>query len=300
MIACTGTESARYLHPMVRRPDPYPASDVLRRVDAAVDGEPSPDTVPTGFPSVDRILGGGPRHGDLVVLGGDVGSGKSSLALAFALRAAQAGTTTTLLSSEMSVDRLLERTLALEGRARVDDMRRGTLDELTRVGIGAAALRLRDDGAPRFAPLPVGGAEAVRDVARIAPRAQFLLVDALQALAPSQRPLDEELAAAMRQLKQLALELDIAVLVTAHLPGFDRTRQDQRPRLDDFATLGAVKQHADVVMGLYREEMYSFPVGVEGATELHILKNRSGQTGYVDLYFYKQWMRFEDMLDPDR
>jgi replicative DNA helicase len=45
--------------------------------------------------------------------------------------------------------------------------------------------------------------------------------------------------------------------------------------------------------------MYGNSPGVEGATELHVLKNRSGATGYVDLYFYKQWLRFEDLLDPD-
>jgi replicative DNA helicase len=61
-----------------------------------------------------------------------------------------------------------------------------------------------------------------------------------------------------------------------------------------------VKQHADVVLGIFREEMSQPNSGVDGATELLVLKNRNGNTGYVDLYFYKQWLRFEDMLDPDR
>ena len=283
---------------MVRRPDPIPAASVLRRVDAAVDGAAPTDTVVTGFASVDRVLGGGPRHGDLVVLGGDVGSGKSSLALAFSLRAAKAGVATTFLSAEMGVERLLERALAVEGRARVDDMRRGALDEQTRVSLGAAAIRLRD-GTPLFQPMPVGGFEAVRDEVRRAPKPRFLVLDSLQAVALSQRALDEEMAATIRQLKQLAIELDIAIVVTSHLPAFDRDRKDLRPTLNDFGAHGAIKQHADIVLGLFREEMYTFPTGIEGATELHVLKNRSGQTGYVDLYFYKQWMRFEDMLDPD-
>ncbi len=284
---------------MVRRPDPIPAARVLERVDAVADGARATDTVPTGFPSVDRILGGGPRHGDLVVLGGDVGSGKSSLALAFALRAPQFGASTAFFSAEMSMDRLLERALAVEGRARVDDMRRGNLDERTRVALGVAALRLRD-ASPRFQVLPIGGVEALRDQVRIAPHPHFLVVDSLQSLVPPGRPLDEELASAVRALKHLALELDMAIITTAHLPEFTPGRADMRPRLDDFGALSAVKQHADVVLGLFREEMYSFPTGIEGATELHVLKNRSGGLGYVDLYFYKQWMRFEDMLDPDR
>jgi replicative DNA helicase len=73
-----------------------------------------------------------------------------------------------------------------------------------------------------------------------------------------------------------------------------------RPALDDFGALGAVKQHADVVLALFREELYQPAPGQEGASELAVLKNRHGGTSYVDLYFYKQWLRFEDMVDPDR
>jgi replicative DNA helicase len=62
--------------------------------------------------------------------------------------------------------------------------------------------------------------------------------------------------------------------------------------------LGAIKQNADVVLAIYREEMYRPGQGVEGATELIIAKNRNGPTGFVDLYFYPRWLRFEDMLDP--
>jgi len=56
---------------------------------------------------------------------------------------------------------------------------------------------------------------------------------------------------------------------------------------------------ADVVLALYREEMYDQARDITGATELLVRKNRNGRTGYVDLYFYAQWLRFEDMLDPD-
>src|SRR5205823_566839 len=82
--------------------------------------------------------------------------------------------------------------------------------------------------------------------------------------------------------------------------GGGRGRAAARPTLDDFGHQGAIKQHADVALAIYREEMYSPGYGVEGATELLVLKNRNGPTGFVDLYFYRRWMRFEDMLDPDR
>jgi replicative DNA helicase len=59
-----------------------------------------------------------------------------------------------------------------------------------------------------------------------------------------------------------------------------------------------MRHYADVVLGLYREELYVPSAHIEGATELAVLKNRSGPIGLVDLYFYKQWLRFEDMVEP--
>ncbi len=269
----------------------------MRRVDLVADGSLSGDASLTGFPSVDRWLGGGVRAGDLVVLAGDVGSGKSALALAMAIRMAQAGTRVAFLSGEMSVERVMERALALEGRVRVDDLRLGKLDDLARAGVGAAAVRLRDR-APRFEVLPSGGVGDL--LARVRELdLQVLVIDPLQALAWSSRTQDEELGAAVRALKAFAVERDLCVLVTSQLPGLDR-RSDPRPLLDDLGAQGALKHSADVVLALYREEMYASASGVEGATELLVRKNRNGATGYVDLYFYKQWLRFEDMLDPDR
>ena len=58
-------------------------------------------------------------------------------------------------------------------------------------------------------------------------------------------------------------------------------------------------QNADVILTIYREEMYRPAQGVEGATELILAKNRNGPTGFVDLYFYPRWLRFVDMLDAD-
>ena len=88
-------------------------------------------------------------------------------------------------------------------------------------------------------------------------------------------------------------------MATAPLPRLTE-RPDRRPTLDDFGALGTIKQLADVVLGLFRQDMYEPARDIAGATELFIRKNRNGPTGYIDLYFYAQWMRFEDMLDPDR
>ncbi len=255
------------------------------------------DSVPSGFPSLDRLLGGGFRRGDLIVLGGDVGSGKSALALATAVRAAEARRSVVFYSGETSVGRVVERVLAIEGRAPVDDLRRGTLEEATRASVGAAAVRLRDTSLT-IERLPLTMDEVAGDLGRRVATA-LAIIDPLQMLATVGAVQDETLAVTVRRLKRLAVDADVAILATAHLPQLAK-RDDQRPNLDDFGALGAVKQHADVVLGLFREGMYDATRSLEGATELHVLKNRSGATGYADLYFYAQWMRFEDLVEPDR
>ena len=269
----------------------------MRRIDLVADGSLSGDTVRTGFPSIDRWLGGGVRAGDLVVLGGDVGSGKSALALAMALRMAETGAKVAFVTGEMSVERVMERALAIEGRVRVDDLRQGRLDDQQRASVGAAAVRLRDQS-PRIEVLTQGPSGSWSLRFRQTP-SQVVIIDSLQAIADSTLPRDEELAGLVYRLKAEAVAEDVCVIVTAQLPELEG-RIDARPTLDDFGTMGAVKQAADVVLALYREEMYASDAGVEGATELLVRKNRNGTIGYVDLYFYKQWLRFEDMLDPDR
>lgn len=283
--------------------DISPISRVMRRVDLAADGTAASDTTATGFPSVDRWLGGGVRAGDLIVLGGDVGSGKSALALAMALRMAQDGRAVRYFTTEMTVDRVMERAVAIEGRSTIDDLRSGKLDEVARAGVGAAAVRLRDAGPAIEVAAPdvrwlLGRIGEGRD----AHDAGVVFIDSLQGLVASgSGALEDEQAGIVRALKSSALEHGVAVVLVAHLRGRDDVQaNDHRPTLADFGAKDAIRHHADVVTAIYREEMYQPGGGVEGGTEFLFLKNRNGTTGYVDLYFYKQWLRFEDMLDPDR
>jgi len=271
--------------------------ELLGQIDAIAEGAPDTDTIASGFPSLDRSLGGGFRRGDLVVLGGDVGSGKSAFALAIALRAAERHSVA-YFSSEMTPQRLMERVLAIEGRVRVDELRQGALDELSRARVGAAAVRLRER-LPRFGKLSLDSDDGLPDGWDEVGVPDLVIVDSVQGIGGGRRDAAEEQASAVRALKSLALDAGVAILATAQLPQLS-ARADRRPQLDDFGALGAVKHHADVVLALYREGMYDNARDIEGATELLLRKNRHGNTGYVDLYFYAQWMRFEDMLDPDR
>ncbi len=289
------------------RPTKRPARDsdalletLVAQIDDQLANKASTDTVATGFASLDRVLGGGLRQKDLIVLAGDVGSGKSALGLGMAIRAAGARVPTMYCSGETSPDRVLERALALEGKTSIDDLRQGRLDDASRAAVGAAAVRLRHSP---LAVRPLSGTsfDEIRTAVDLVPRRRLLVVDSLELTGPPRDAarFQERVALAARAFKSLAVERDLVVLVIAQLPGLRTNRPDPRPTLDDLGGLGAVKQNADVILLLFREEMYRPGQGVEGATELIVAKNRNGSTGFVDLYFYPQWLRFVDMLDAD-
>ena len=281
---------------MNRESDP---GRVVGAIGDTTSGATRPNTIATGFPSIDNALGGGFRRGDLIVLAGEAGSGKSALALGIALRAVESGARVQFRTAEMDPARLAERALAIEARVRVDDIRRGTLDDEARAKLAAAGARL-EQRLPGFGVIDVDELLGFEEDPRRYADGDLVVIDPLQALARGTRPLEEDMAVAARVLKRFAVNRGLCVLATSHLPTLVRDRKDPRPQLDDLGALGAVKQFADVVLGLYRHEMYDTAPDVDGATELIVLKNRSGARGYIDLYFYKQWMRFEDMLEPDR
>ena len=274
---------------------------LVEKVDAQRPGEITGDTIPTGYGSLDKVLGGGMRRRDLLLLGGDIGSGKSALALSIALRVAQQSVGVAYLSGEMHEERLMERALAIEGCVAVDELRTAKLSEQSRAEVGGAAVRLR--GLPiTFLPLAGENFEAVFERLDSLRQIGLVVVDYLQLVPPpsARTTQDEDTALVLRHLKATALARQVALLVVAQLPAFKAERNDPRPTLDDYGVLGAPKQHADVILSIFREEMYRPGGGVEGATELLVSKNRNGPTGFVDLYFHRRWMRFEDMLDPAR
>ncbi len=273
-----------------------PLTHIIERVDRISDGEVDRTLVPSGFPSIDREVGGGFRRGDLIVLGGDDGAGTSSLALAIALRRSSPAL---FLTTEAHPARVLERALASTARVTVDALRLGTFDEGERVRLAAASLSLRAQ-TPHVVQLGADGLARVAEAIERHRDAALVIVDGVEGLLEHDSNRDDALSFAVLALKRLALTYDVAIVLLSHLPRLDRTRQDRRPTLTDFGARGAVGVHADLVLGLYREELYESDLGLSGATELLVLKRRDGARTYADLYFFAQWLRFEDVLDPER
>src|SRR5438094_563696 len=264
-----------------RRFEKRPSLDnLVERVDAQPPGEITGDTIPTGFGSLDKLLGGGLRRRDLILLGGDIGSGKSALALGIALRVAQQSVGVAYLSGEMNEERLMERALAIEGKVAVDELRAAKLNDQTRAGVGAAAVRLR--GLP-LSLLALAGDDFATVFEQLDPLRQvgLVVVDYLQLVPPpkARTTQDEDTALVLRHLKALALARQVALLVVAQLPSFQTGRDAKRPTLDDYGVMGAPKQHADVILSIFREEMYNPGGGVDGATDEEVTYEGYGPGG---------------------
>lgn len=248
--------------------------------------------IPTGFPALDQRLGGGLRREDLLVLGGDSGSGCSALALGIAVRAAAAGHTVAVLSTEMSATRLAERALALSAKATLDELAGDELHDDRRAEIATIALRLRNLPID-FRAQPVEGWPL--DLREVIDGWDLLVVDSLEGLEADGRAPSDAAAARVAALKRLAIGRQGAVVLVVHSTDSPASRADRRPVASDFTAAGALRQHADVILGLYREELYDADLGIAGAAEVRLLKDRHGAGGTVDLFFTPRWLRFEDL-----
>jgi replicative DNA helicase len=102
----------------------------------------------------------------------------------------------------------------------------------------------------------------------------------------------QEVSEISRGLKSLARELNIPVLALSQLSRAVESRQDKRPMLSDLRESGSIEQDADVVMFVYREEMYEENTDMKNIAEVHIAKHRNGPTGKIHLFFKKELAQF--------
>ena len=271
-------------------------STVLQRL-ASADGRPlpAPDLVTTGYPSLDRLLGGGLRRGELTIVGGDAGAGKTALSLGIAIRAAVAGYPVLILTHEAGMERSWERLVSAESGVTHIAMRTGILPNG-----GADALRSAADVLRR---LPISVEPAPPSPATLSERLDagelppLVIIDGLAGFDQPPRPVAEAHAQAIRLVKRAAVDQDVALLLTAPLAGDRDLRPPLRPRLTDFGTLGTIAAVADAVLGIFREALYDDAPDVAGAFEVHLLKHRSAAAGFADLYIEPGAGRVEDLIE---
>ncbi len=276
----------------------------MERIEQLQSGHGAVTGVPSGFVDLDRLTAGF-QKADLVVIAARPSMGKTAFVLNCVQHAGiEHGTGVAIFSLEMSREQLVQRLLCSEGLVDAQRLRRG---------------QLRDDDYPKLARAAglLGTAPIwIDDTANLTPLAMrskarrlkaehdigLVVVDYLQLM---QGPGDaesrqQEISLISRSLKALAKELDLPVLALSQLSRApDQRAGDHRPQLSDLRESGAIEQDADVVMFIYREEMYSGPTdkdgnNIEGVAELIVGKQRNGPTGLVPLYFKKEYTRFDN------
>ena len=104
----------------------------------------------------------------------------------------------------------------------------------------------------------------------------------------------QEVAEITQGLKSLAKDLDVPIIALSQLSRQVESRDDKRPLLSDLRESGAIEQDADIVMMLYRDDYYNPGTEIPGVAEVNIVKNRSGQTGKVELFFSKEFTQFSN------
>jgi replicative DNA helicase len=276
----------------------------MERIDQLQQTSQSVTGVPTGYVDLDDMTSGF-QPANLVVVAGRPSMGKTALALNFAQHAAiEEEIPVAVFSLEMSKDALVQRLLCAEGRVDSGRLRRGRLqdDEFARLATAAGHLNTAPiwiDDTPAISALELR-AKARRLAAEVG--LGMIIVDYLQLMAGPRdvENRQQEISRISRGLKSVAKELDVPVVALSQLSRAPEQRTDHRPVLADLRESGAIEQDADVVMFVYREEVYEGPEdaqgnSLEGEAEIIVGKQRNGPTGKVDLFFHKEYTLFESL-----
>lgn len=255
--------------------------------------------LPTGFTDLDRLLHG-LRGGQLIMIGGRPGQGKSTLGLDVArVNAMKYNVPVALFSLEMGQIELVQRTLAAECRVPLDAILCGQLsdDEWTKMArrmgeIQDAPLYI-DDSAPSTMMDIRAKARRLQQVHGI----KLIIIDHFHLLSPAKRySSDQEMYSDMsRQCKLLAKELDIPVMLLVQLNRESEKRGDKRPGLSDMRGSGGLEQDADVVILVHRDDYYDKESPRAGEADFIVAKHRNGATDTVTVAAQLHLSRFVDM-----
>ena len=259
--------------------------------------------IPTGFVDFDRLTAG-LQPSDLIIIAGRPVMGKTSFTLNIAQHAAtRAGVPVGFFSLEMSKEQLALRMLCAEARINSQKIRSGFLSERDWLRLTDAAATLSEapifiDDTPALSVLEIRAkARRLRSEHNIG----LIIVDYLQLMKGKGRvdTREREISEISRSLKALAKELNIPVVAVSQLNRRVEERENKRPRLADLRESGAIEQDADLIVFIYRDEVYNEDTPDKGIAEVIIGKQRSGPTGVVKLAFLDKYTRFENLLTSD-
>ena len=277
--------------------------DAMERIEARHRGDESIHGVASGFQDLDDMTNGFQKS-DLIIVAARPSMGKTSFSLDIAANAAiDAQVPVVIFSLEMSREQLVERLLSSESFVDLQRLRTG---------------RLKDEDFPRLSGAAgrLGGAKIWIDDTPAMPLLQLrskarrmkaehdiglIIVDYMQLMqGPDSESRQQEISFISRSLKALARELRVPLVALSQLSRAPEQRGgDRRPLLSDLRDSGAIEQDADLVMFLYRAEMYAGQLseqaleGKEGTAELILAKHRNGPTGTITLAFNKTCTRFD-------
>jgi replicative DNA helicase len=259
--------------------------------------------VPSGFKDLDRKTAGF-QNADLIIVAGRPSMGKTALCLNMAQHAAiNAKIPTAIFSLEMSKEQLAIRMLCSEGRVDSSRLRSGFLSESDWPKLTMAAGALSDalifiDDTPAISVLELR-AKARRLKADRG--LGLIMIDYLQLMRGRSgvERREQEISEISRSLKALAKELNVPVLAISQLSRKAEDRPGRKPQLSDLRESGAIEQDADVIIFIYRDEVYNPDSDHKGTAEVIIGKQRNGPTGKIDLSFISEYTTFKDLFRGD-
>ena len=285
-------------------------NEVFQEIVARMSGEGQNIAIPTGFSTLDQLVGLG--KGDLIILAARPSMGKTAFALNIALNVAGKNhrdesekKTVALFSLEMGADQLVSRMICSEGMLDSEKIKKGTLDndDMMKLETAVHFLNQKNIFIEDSAFIKVNEVKAKCKLLKNEHGLDLIVIDYLQLLQGSKRTdnRQQEVSEISRSLKQMARELECPVIALSQLSRSVESRHDKRPMMSDLRESGSIEQDADIVSFLYRSDYYRSENADENevqepsdvsTVEVIVAKNRNGQTGTAELAFMKRYNRF--------
>ncbi|MBI2609096.1 MAG: replicative DNA helicase [Deltaproteobacteria bacterium] len=286
------------------RPSFVPIKDIIKEsfktIEELHERKQSIIGVPTGFTDLDRMTSGFQKS-DLIVIAGRPSMGKTSFALNILQQASMATKKPCIFFSlEMSKEQVGTRLLTSISKVDASRLRIGNLQDsdwpkLTKAAGYLAEAPIFIDDTPG-----IGVLEMKAKCRRLKARENIALVvvDYLQLMQGRIRAesREREISEISRSLKALAKELQVPVIALSQLNRAVEARQDKRPMMADLRESGAIEQDSDIIMFIYRDEVYNKDSEFKGTAEILIAKQRNGPTGMTRLAFLNQYTSFENLM----